>query len=152
MASSMAAPVSAAGRILWSDIDSDVEAEIIAEEAAAHTGADTPTIGTIAARTFRTTPVSVRELANMGHKTFMFHSDDTMVRMRALIFVKFGIPSAHQRLFFRGTVLGGEDNTLFSPALLGERLVHVADLRVVEVRVKLPGGFADLQLKIPPTL
>ena len=118
---------------------------------AAHPGANTPSNG-IARSTSRTTPVAVRELANMGHKVFMFHSGDTIGRLRLLISVCFGIPSAHQKLLFRGAVLGGNDNTLFSPRLVGERVVYAVDLRVVEVRVKMPGGIADLQLEIPPTL
>jgi hypothetical protein len=142
--------LSATGRTLWSDIDAEEEAAMNANEAAA-TSADTLT-ASIARTTFRTTPVSVREMSNMRHKTFMFHPLDTMARLRALIFSKFGIPSASQGLFFRGAIIGDSDNTLFSTHLLGERLVHVVDTRVVEVRVVMLGGIANLQLQIPPSL
>jgi hypothetical protein len=143
--------LSAQGRQLWSDIDDEEEAAMNANEAAASTSAETLT-NSISRTTFRTTPVCVRELANMGRKIFMCHSLDTTARLRTLIFSKFGIPSASQGLLSRGVIVGDGDNTLFSPHLLGERLVHVVDLRVLEVRVKMLGGFADLQLQIPPSL
>ena len=50
----------------------------------------------------------------MRHKVLMFNSDDTLPRLRALIFSKFGIPSNTQRLMFRGTIINDGDNTLFS--------------------------------------
>ena len=148
--------LSEGGRPLWSLMDEDEEPEELAamnvQELVAHPGTMTPSNG-ISSTTFRTTPVSVRALDNMGHKIFMVHAHDTMARLRLLIFSKFGIPSACQKLLFRGAVLGDDhDSSLFSPHLLGERLVYVSDLRVLEVRVVMPGGFADLQLKISPTL
>jgi hypothetical protein len=151
MAFTSAPTLSAQGRQLWSDIDLEEHEVTNVGEAAASTSAETLT-ASISRTTFRTTPVSVRELANMGHKILMCHSLDTTARLRALISSKFGIPSASQRLLFRGVVIGDCDNTLFSAQLLGERLVHVTDLRIVEVRVKMLGGIADLQLLVPPSL
>jgi hypothetical protein len=139
------------GRKLWADIDAEDDDDVDTSEAVA-TRAETLTNSIPARTTFRTTPVSVRELANMGHKSFMFHSLDTVPRLRALISSKFGIPANTQRLMFRGVVINEGDITLFAPHLLGERLVHVLDTRVVEVRVKMLGGIADLQLLIPPSL
>jgi hypothetical protein len=141
--------LSAQGRQLWIDIDDEEEAIILAGSAVASTSADTLTTS-ISRTTFRTTPVSVRELSNMGHKILMFNSLDTTARLRTLIFVKFGIPSASQRLLFRGVVVGDGDNTLFSAHLLGERLVHVTDLRVVEVCVRMPGALQFSSSSISP--
>ena len=148
MAFTSATPLSAAGRTLWADVESsdeeEVEVEIIyINGAAVHRGTETPSNGTITRTTFRSTPVYVTELANMRQKTFMCHSGDTMARLRGLIFSKFGIPLGCQRLLFLGAVVGGDTSL--------HRVVHVSDLRVVEVCVKMPGGIAVfLQLDIPP--
>jgi hypothetical protein len=114
-----------AGRAVWSDVVSSDDEVVFISETVATRAETLPT--SIATSTFRTTRIDVRELAYMKHKSFMCHCLDTILRLKGLIFSKFGIRANRQRLMFRGLTIKDGDITLFAQHLLGERLVHIID-------------------------
>ena len=89
-----------AGRRLWSEIedeDDEEEAAVIFSNEAAAPVAETLAVST-PARTFRTTRIVVRDVANMEHKTYMCHTHDDVLHLKGLIFSKIGVPTNRQRL------------------------------------------------------